>query len=170
MVNLLGRCILVQHFVKRKGYCTPRTDKRRGLAPVVGVTLMILVGVVALVAIGAFIFTLVNKPQLSPTVSCFDAQTEQPFMVTSACYNVSSKIVHVDVYRVASGYVYDSLLFTLQGAKSSSWTCGKGCGLCTLGKIGETKRYYSLPLDDKPASLEVFANGCSLASSFLSSC
>ena len=143
---------------------------RKGLAPVVGVALLIALGVIAVVGLGVFVLDLTNKPQLSPAVSCFDAQTESPFVVSAVCYNQTNNVVQIDMHRIATSFAYDSLLFTVEGTTSSSWTCGKGCGLCTLGAFGQSKKYYSLPLDSAPSTLKVLANGCELARAFVQRC
>ena len=95
----------------------------KGLAPVVGVALLIALGVIAVVGLGVFVLDLTSKPQLSPTVSCFDAQADQPVSIGSVCFNHTSSIVQVELYRTTSAFAYDSLLFTLEGTTGSSWTC-----------------------------------------------
>ncbi len=145
--------------------------KHKGLAPVVGVVLIILIGVIAVAALGVYVFKIKDAPQLSPTVTCLDAQTRSPVRITSACYNATSKGVQLGLYREDVGFAYSSLLFTLEGTGSStSWTCGEGCGLCSLGALGTTKQYYSLPLDAMPSILKVLANGCELVSRDIGIC
>jgi hypothetical protein len=132
--------------------------------------MLMLVGVIAVVGIGAFVLHLTDKPRLSPTVSCFDAQAEPPLSITGACYNRTSQQVQIDMYRIATSFAFDQVLFTLEGTTSSSWTCGKGCGLCVLGSVGETKRYYSLIVSTPPTSLAVLADGCELSRASVSLC
>lgn len=161
----------MQHCVKRKEPRFPHASPSlRGLAPVVGVVLIILIGVLAITALGVYVFKLKDAPQLSPTVNCLDAQTLHPFLITNACYNETTKNVQIDLYRASTDFAYASLLFTLEGEKSSSWLCGEGCGLCSLGAQDSTKRYYSPALDSVPSALQVHANGCELESKDVGVC
>lgn len=135
---------------------------RKGLAPIVGTVLLMVIGVAAVGVVGGMIMSfLKNQPSLSPTLSCLDAQQDTPLLITSACYNASSRELVIGLARKESGFTYDSLLVTVferTGARSS-FICGEGCGLCQLGSVGSTKQHY-LPSETQPEKISIGAEGC----------
>lgn len=145
---------------------------RKGVAPIVGTVLLMVIGVAAVGLVGGLIISsLKNQPSLSPTLSCLDAQQDPPLRITAVCYNASSRELHVSIARKESAFAFSSLLVSLfesTGARSS-FLCGEGCGLCQLGAIGHTKQYYlSSPL--QPDTLRISAQGCEFGERTIVAC
>ena len=144
---------------------------KRGLAPIVGVVLLILLAVAGVIVLGGFVLELAKQPSLSPAFSCLDAQTSNAFTLQSACYNSSSQSIRVIVQRSESA-LPANMIFTILSltGESTSYRCGEGCGMCMLQLPGETKTYYFNYQGSKPDSVEVVGAGCSLGQVTIGSC
>ena len=138
--------------------------KKRGLAPVVSATLLILL-IVFVAGVVTIVVTKTDDVQSSPEFSCLDIKLENVGDLRRACFNSAAEEIEVGVSLKDGDFLVESLdfIFDLGNGERSSWKCTIQNGCTVLGP-GEFANYYfnALEFDDIGSVSEVsfYINNC----------
>ena len=115
---------------------------KRGIANVVAVGLLILIGIIAIGILWFYIYNSLN-PGFSPAFSCFDMQLNPSILITKACYNDDTGDFEIGVRRDKDKLNIKSLYLVFNSEnESKTYCCGEGCESCDVLEEGSDKNYY----------------------------
>ncbi len=136
---------------------------KKGMSNVVAVVLLVLIAVVAVTTITAFTkkISLSPEDEINKHFSCVDAQFNLPVNIQLACFNKTSNNLEVTVKRDLGTDLSSFNLIFSKGKESYSYSCGYGCGTCTLLEKGTEKKYYLFSSsEDKPEKVSLRIGSC----------
>lgn len=115
---------------------------KKAIAPVISVTLIILISILAVGILSTYIIKSSKSIQLSPETSCLDLKLNQALKINSVCYNETTNEVKTNINRVLNTQLF-TIDFTLSSTdKTEKWKVGGSCLNCKLPEEGESKTYY----------------------------
>jgi len=139
---------------------------KRGIAPVVSATLLILL-TVFIAGVVTVVVTKTVDVQSSPEFSCLDIKLENVGDLRRACFNPDANEIEVGVSLGNEEFLVEGLnfIFDLGNGESSSWKCTVENGCTVLGP-GEFANYHfsALEFDDIEEINEVafYINNCEI--------
>ena len=147
---------------------------KKGLSEVIANVLIITIGIVAVSLIAFYINGFINRPLLSPTISCIEMQTDSILKIGSACYNVKTNELEVTIKRSSlSEDGINSVKFMIEtGTDSNLFECfSNSCSNCIVLDKGEIKTYYFSSEEGKETDeASVYVDNCLLDKKSIGNC
>lgn len=134
---------------------------KKGVSGVVATLFLILSSIFALSVVG---YTVLGYIDLSPQISCTEAQIQPPVTISSAIYNPDTKEVEVTLQRSLQESVpVNSLEFTiLSDSESNEFSCSDSCGNCIVVSPGTSEKYYFSVEEFVPQRVILGISGCTV--------
>jgi hypothetical protein len=137
---------------------------RKGISTVVAATIMILVSIIAIMLLWTPLKNLIEKPLLSPQLSCAEMKLIPLLKIESACFDEKSAEIKLKIRRSLDSTEIPAIKFALASdGKTENWECSRNCGNCEILQPGETRFYY-LPAEklSQGASLALYVEECAI--------
>ena len=136
---------------------------KKALAPVIAVTLIILLSVLAVGIISTYVIKSVKSVQLSPESSCLDLKINQALKIETACYNTSNNEIKTTIKRAINTPQLSTIDFTVSSLdKTERWEVGGSCLNCKLPEEGESKVYDLDSTSTEKRTLILSTQSCEL--------
>lgn len=144
---------------------------RKGMANILAVLLLILLGIAAVILLGFYIYKTLNNPVLAPAFNCLELQLERKISLQGACYDSEKGDVVLNVRRLGDGLQVDRIYFVLglEDGRRKRYCCGGECESCDILEDGSSEDYYLEGEGlEREVALEVF--GCEIDEKEIKSC
>ena len=143
---------------------------KKALSAVISTLLILLLSLIATSVVWSVASNIIKPETLLSPESCLGFQANPPYSLKEACYNETSREIIINLNKKYEDENKRDIFFTLKGnEEASKWCCGENCPNCQLPEKA-SKKYYLFPINQKPESVTLYIEDCTLGTIFINEC